>query len=292
MDDIKVTIAVRSDIGRVRSNNEDAFIVADLATGAQLDAIAAGASFDLPHEGLLLGVSDGMGGHQAGEVASSLVLDSLRQALTAAQSGPVQERLELAVRRANAAVLHAARSQSKPGMGATLTGVVAIGGEAHIAEVGDSRAYLCRGGSLHQLTRDQSLVQMLVDGGMISSKDAKHSPHRNVIVQAMGLADDVRVAIGRLALRRLDTMLVCCDGISNAISDDELLRILSWHAPRRAAARLIDLANERGGEDNLTVIVAQFDGVGLKPASASESLSDTFEVLQAFSTGNKGDKNA
>lgn len=98
----------------------------------------------------------------------------------------------------------------------------------------------------------------------------------------MGLANEVRVAIGRLAPRRLDTILVCCDGISNAINQDELRRILSWHAPREAAARLIDLANERGGEDNLTVIVAQFDGGGLEPASSSESFSDTFEVLQAF----------
>jgi serine/threonine protein phosphatase PrpC len=290
MDDIKVTLAARSDIGRARGNNEDAFTVADLATGAQLDADAAGAAFDLPDQGLLLAVSDGMGGHQAGEVASSLVLDSLRKALAAVRSGPVEKRLELAVRAANAAVLRAARTQNKAGMGATLTGAVVIGGEAYLAEVGDSRAYLCRDGSLRQLTRDQSLVQMLVDGGMISEKDAKHSPHRNVIVQAMGLVDDVRVAIGRLALRRLDTMLVCCDGVSNAISDDDLLRILSWHAPRRAASRLIDLANERGGEDNLTVIVAQFDGVGLRPSSPSESLSDTFEVLQAFTTESEGAK--
>jgi protein phosphatase len=177
-------------------------------------------------------------------------------------------------------------------MGATLTGVVLVGGEAYIAEVGDSRAYLCRDGRLQQLTRDQSLVQMLVDSGVISEQDAKQSSHRNVIVQAMGLAENVRVAIGRLALRRLDTILVCCDGISNAISDDELLRILSWHAPRRAAARLIDLANERGGEDNLTVIVVRFDGVGLMPASPFESLSDTFEVLQTFTAGNEAEKDA
>jgi PPM family protein phosphatase len=289
MEDVNVALAAVSNIGRARSNNEDAFTVAELATGAQLPAFAA---FDVPDEGLLLAVSDGMGGHQAGEVASSLVLDSLREALAALQSGPVQERLELAVRRANAALLHAARSQNKAGMGAALTAVVLIGGEAYIAEVGDSRAYLCRNGRLHQLTRDQSLVQMLVEGGMISNKDAKRSPYRNVVVQAMGLADDVRIAIGRLTLRRLDTMLICCDGVSNAISDDELQRILSWHAPRPAAARIIDLANERAGQDNLTVIVAQFDGMGLKPASPSESPSDTFEVLQAFTTGSEAEKKA
>ncbi len=288
MAEIKVTIAARSDIGRVRSNNEDAFTVAELETGALLPDFAA---FDLPDRGLLLAVSDGMGGHQAGEVASSLVLDSLRQALTAAQSGPVQARLELAVLRANTTVRDAARAQNKEGMGATLTAVILIGGEAYIAEVGDSRAYLCRDGRLHQLTRDQSLLQMLVDGGALSEEDRKHSRHRNVIVQAMGLADEVRVAIGRLALRRLDTVLVCSDGVSNAASHDELRRILSWHAPRRAAARLIDLANARGGEDNLTVVVAQFDGIGLEQASPSESISDTFEVLQAFA-GGEADENA
>jgi serine/threonine protein phosphatase PrpC len=279
MDDIKVTIAARSDIGRVRSKNEDAFTVAELAAGTEL---ATAAEFELPDRGLLLAVSDGMGGHPAGEVASLLVLDSLRQALAADQSGPVQAWLEQAVRRANAAVRSAAGLQNREGMGATLTAVVLIGGEAYIAEVGDSRAYLCRGGRLHQLTRDQSLVQMLVDDGVISHQDAAHSPHRHVIVQAMGHADEVRVAIGRLALRRLDTLLVCSDGVSNACRHDELRRIVSWHPPRKAAARLIDLGNERGGEDNLTVIVAQFDGVGLEQASPAESISDTFEVLQAF----------
>jgi serine/threonine protein phosphatase PrpC len=191
MDDIRLTIAARSDIGRVRSNNEDAFTIAELATGAQLEA---GAEFDLPDRGLLLAVSDGMGGHRAGEVASSMVLDSLRQALASARPGPIETRLDWAVRRANVEVLHAARARSKAGMGATLTGVVLVGGEAYIAEVGDSRAYLCRDGRLQQLTRDQSLVQMLVDSGAISEKDAKQSPHRNVIIQAMGLAENVRAS--------------------------------------------------------------------------------------------------
>lgn len=101
-----------------------------------------------------------------------LVLDSLREALAVAQSEPVEKRLELAVRHANAAALHAARVPSRQGMGATLTAVVLSGGVAYIAEVGDSRAYLCRDGRLHQLTHDQSLVQMLVDGGVISEQDA------------------------------------------------------------------------------------------------------------------------
>jgi PPM family protein phosphatase len=284
MNDIKVTAAVRSDVGRVRTNNEDAFAIADLRTGTSLQEAAAAGAFDLSEMGVLLAVSDGMGGHQAGEVASSMVLDSLRRAMVVQQSGPMAQKVEAAVRQANAEVVSAARSQNKKGMGATLTAVFAIGQEAYIAEVGDSRAYLCRNKILRQLTRDQSLVQMLVDGGMISPEDAKHSPNRNVILQAMGLADDVRVAIGRLSLRRRDTILICCDGVSNAIPDEEFQQILSSNEPRAAAARLIDLANERGGEDNLTVIVAQFDGSGLKEASSSESMVGTFEVIQAFTT--------
>lgn len=282
MIDVKVTVSVRSDVGRVRTNNEDAFIVAELTTGARLDAIAAGAVFDLPDDGLLLAVSDGMGGRDAGELASAVVLASLHEALAAERTGPVEGRIETAVRLANAAVLRTAHEQNTEGMGATLTAVLVIGGQAHVAQVGDSRAYLCRGGRLWQLTRDQSLVQMLVDSGKLAPHEAKRSPQKNVILQSMGLAEQVNVAIARLALRRLDTLLVCSDGVSNAITADELLRILSWHEPRGASARLIELANQRGGEDNLTVIVAQFDGVGLDPASSSESPADVFEVIQSF----------
>jgi hypothetical protein len=167
-------------------------------------------------------------------------------------------------------------------MGASLTAVLVRPDEAYVAEVGDSRAYLLRSGRLRQITRDQSLVQWLVDVGALTPEEAKRSPQKNVILQAMGLASDVRVAIGRLLLRRDDRILICCDGLSNAIPDDELCELLAEGEPDEVCERLIARANERGGEDNLTAIVAHLGGEDLVPASATERVTITLEVLQEF----------
>lgn len=283
MTDVKMTVAARSDVGRARDNNEDAFTITDLATGARLETGPGVAAIPVRDKGVLLAVSDGMGGHEAGEVASALVLDSLRTAIDSAGGDSIEEKIEAAVRRANEEVAVAARATDKRGMGATLTAVFAQASDAYVAEVGDSRAYLLRAGRLRQITRDQSLVQMLVEGGVLTAEEAKVSPHRHVILQAMGLADNVRVAIGRLHLRRGDMILVCSDGVTNAISDEELRDILLGALrPEDACNELIDLANERGGEDNLTAIVAQFDGDGLTLPPRDESVTSTFRVLREF----------
>jgi serine/threonine protein phosphatase PrpC len=279
--DVRLTVAARSDVGRVRTNNEDAFNVTDLATGASLDPGRDGGSIDVRDKGVLLALSDGMGGHQAGEVASALVLDSLRAAMQTGASGSIEAKIEAAVQRANADVARAAR-ENRSGMGATLTAVFIGGVDAYVAEVGDSRAYLLRGGRLRQITRDQSLVQVLVDKGLLSKEDAKVSPHKNVILQAMGLAEDVRVAIARLHLRRGDRLLLCSDGVSNSLSDDELREILGGGDAAVVCQRLIDRGNERGGEDNLTAIVAEVDGAGLSPPRPAESVTATFQVIKDF----------
>ncbi|MCE9578989.1 MAG: protein phosphatase 2C domain-containing protein [Deltaproteobacteria bacterium] len=179
-------------------------------------------------------------------------------------------------------MLHAAKERNNNGMGATLTAVLVQDGDAWIAEVGDSRAYLLRGGLLRQVTRDQSLVQMLVDGGAMTPAEAKISTRKNIILQAMGKADPVKVAIGRLALRRGDRLLLCSDGVSNAIPDGEMAVIVRDGGAQPACARLISLANERGGEDNSTAVIAHFDGKGLTGAPRGESVTSTFAVLQAF----------
>jgi serine/threonine protein phosphatase PrpC len=184
------------------------------------------------------------------------------------------------VQRANTDVVEAAKSADKKGMGATLTALLIEGGDAYLAQVGDSRAYLLRDGRMRQLSRDQSLVQLLVDGGVMTPEQAKHAPQKNVILQAMGLAADVRTAVARLHLRRGDTVLICCDGLSNAVTDEELGSLLVGSTPGDACARAIALANERGGEDNLTVIVARFDGGALSPPEGR--ITQTFEELAAF----------
>jgi serine/threonine protein phosphatase PrpC len=231
---------------------------------------------------VLLAVSDGMGGHQAGEVASALVIESLSRELVKDQQGPLHKQLEDAVLRANRRVHNAARSADRHGMGATLTAVMIRGNEAFIAEVGDSRGYLLRNGWLRQMTRDQSMVQMLVDQGVMSAEDARNAPGKNVILQAVGLGPDVRVAIGRLELRRGDRLMLCSDGVSNQITDNELRDILTKSAPREACETMISLANERGGEDNETVIVADVVGEDLAEVDEYETVTSTFEVLQAF----------
>jgi hypothetical protein len=132
------------------------------------------------------------------------------------------------------------------------------------------------------MTRDQSMVQMLVDQGVMSREDARKAPGKNVILQAVGLAPDVRVAIGRLELRRGDRLMLCSDGVSNQMSDEELRQILTRSEPREACETMIALANERGGEDNETVIVADIVGEDLSDPMEFETVTSTFEVMQAF----------
>lgn len=279
---VKVLVCAKSDVGRARQTNEDACSVTELETGTVIDAQGKDHKVDVGHKGVLLAVSDGMGGHQAGEVASALVIESLSRELVKDQQGPLHKQLEDAVLRANRRVHNAARSADRHGMGATLTAVMIRGNEAFIAEVGDSRGYLLRNGRLRQMTRDQSMVQMLVDQGVMSAEDARNAPGKNVILQAVGLGPDVRVAIGRLELRRGDRLMLCSDGVSNQITDNELRDILTKSGPREACETMISLANERGGEDNETVIVADVVGEDLAEVDEYETVTSTFEVLQAF----------
>jgi serine/threonine protein phosphatase PrpC len=282
MTDISISFAALSDVGRTRSKNEDAFQVTDLSTSARFDASPSRATIRLGAGGVLLALSDGMGGHAAGEVASATVIASLRTALQQTDLRSTDKRLESAIRTANAAVIAAAQSRSRHGMGATLTAVVVEESGAYIAEVGDSRAYLLRTGRLKQLTRDQSLVQMLVDQGAMSEAEAEDSPRKNILLQAMGIAPEIHAAIGHIYLRRADKLLLCSDGISNALSADELEQILAESEPDSACARMIDLANERGGVDNLTAIVALLEGDSLEAPSPAETVTATFAVLKDF----------
>lgn len=282
MADIRMVVSALTDVGRARFSNEDAFAVNDLASGKQIDATGADQSIDVQERGVLLALSDGMGGHQAGEVASALVLESLQEALQAGAKGAIHEQLEEAVHRANASVLTAARDREHHGMGATLTAVFVRGGEAYIAEVGDSRAYLLRRGRLRQITRDQSLVQLLVDHGVMSPEEARKAPGKNVILQAMGLAADVRVAIGRIELRQGDRFLLCSDGVTNAVTDEELREVMTGSTPRVACETMIALANDRGGDDNETAIVADLTGEGLEPPDEFETITSTYAQLQAY----------
>jgi len=282
MENIQLTVFARSDVGRVRTNNEDAFLVSDLESGVRLDTPAV--DVDVRDRGILLIVSDGMGGHAAGEVASGLVVESLRKSLSdpAGDHRSHQRLIDGAVRRANADVVAAARAGGKRGMGATLTAVLVHDHDAFVAGVGDSRGYLLRGGRLRQITKDQSFVQSLVDAGVMTPEQAKNSSRKNVILQAMGREKDVHASIGRLSLRRGDRLLLCSDGLSNVVTDAELEAMLGDSDTGAICDRMIDLANERGGQDNLTAVIALIEGDGLPLPSEQERAAPTLEILQEY----------
>ena len=283
---VTLLVAGLTDVGIVRTNNEDAFVVADLDRDAKVD-VAKATEFDVKDKGMLLAVSDGMGGEAAGEVASSLVIETLRRVLaTAAPSDEatnsgIAKAVEHAVTRANEAVWKEAKSPDKKGMGATLTAVYVQGDTAYIAEVGDSRAYLVRGSRIRQMTKDQSFVQLLLDSGALTKEEAEAYPHKNIILQAMGQQEKVSVALGKLALRRSDRLLICSDGLSNKVTPVEMKEaMLSGDPLDVVCKKLVDLANARGGEDNCTIILAQAEGEGLPAFRDAERVTQTFEVVK------------
>jgi serine/threonine protein phosphatase PrpC len=279
---INLTVCGSTNIGKVRKTNEDAFVIADLS-GDSLATSGPITRFEIGERGVLIAVSDGMGGHNAGEVASALVVESLERAMAA--SGPARPGdaiVERAVKSANRAVWEASHLPGRENMGATLTAMFLEGGTAHIAEVGDSRAYLVRNGTMVQVTRDQSYVQALVDSGALEPAEAAKSPFRNIILQAMGQHPEVQVALGRLSLRQRDCFILCSDGLTNKVTPAEMVEIVLG-APRMdvACSRLIARANENGGEDNITVVMGGVSG-DLPASLGGEQISDTLERLQEF----------
>lgn len=260
---LRLHSAVVSDVGRVRQNNEDTCAVAPLPS-------VAGA---VAH---MLLVADGMGGAHAGEVASQLAGETVQQTLRSElqtllppDGAAWQDLLRRAVLAANQRVYSAAQAQSEQqGMGTTLTLIVVVGDRAHMAHVGDSRAYLCNaagvteeGEPLLQLSSDHTLVARLVDIGQLTPEQSRTHPHRNALYRALGTEPTIDVDTGSHALRSGDRLLLCSDGLTTYVEDTELAQIVLQAAhPRHTCQRLVTLANERGGQDNVSVIVATVEG--------------------------------
>ena len=237
----QVTARGRSDVGRVRSGNEDALLI-----GTTVFAVA-----------------DGMGGHRGGEVASAAALGPL-SALDGRRFDSADAALAAltdAVVTANADVSR--RSQAEPGlegMGTTLTAVLVDGRDAHLVHVGDSRAYLARGGRLVQLTDDHTLVQALLDQGRITRDQVATHPHRSVITRAVGVASQVEVDAFSLTLRDGDRIVLCSDGLSGVVDDAAIARTVLEQPPALAVDALIAAANAAGGPDNITALIVAVDG--------------------------------
>lgn len=272
---INLALYAQTDVGMVRSGNEDNFLILDLSSGQSWTA-----NEEEPHDlltytqgyyGTLLAVSDGMGGALAGEVASRIAVETVRDRMLQLQAHdnyskvPFSERLRLAVEEANA-VIHTdgQTNQAHRGLGATFTAVATNGNQLYFAQVGDSRAHLIRQGKIYRVTKDQSLVQQLIDAGQITEEEAETHSYRNVILQALGAHNNVNVEVNGVSLCQLDTLVLCSDGLSGKISADEIARIVNEAGDFKSACQsLINLANERGGEDNITVVIAQLSGTGL-----------------------------
>ncbi len=269
---VRISVAGLSDVGRTRDHNEDTFLVADLSTGTA-ELVPEVREHVLGPRGSLFMVADGMGGAAAGEVASAMAADLIYGYLTEhwatdpeASGARFAHHMRQAVEAANERIhAYAGEHPEVRGMGTTLTAAGAFGDEVYVAQVGDSRAFLVRQGRAFQLTKDQSLMQRLVDAGEISEEEAEASGRRNIILQALGPDPRVKVVLTAQRLRRGDVLVVCSDGLSGQVRRDEI----GAHAAAtpdlaQLCATLIGLANERGGPDNITVVAARFDGEGLE----------------------------
>jgi protein phosphatase len=219
-----------------------------------------------------------MGGAAAGELASQMATESIHGHLAAtwgaegdARAQRFALRLKEAVEAANIRIhAHASANPALRGMGTTATAAGVLADHLYLTQVGDSRAYLVRGGQAVQLTRDQSLTQRLVEAGELTEEEAARSDRRNIILQALGPDARIKVDLTHQELRRGDALVLCSDGLSGQVKKEEIADVVRRHPDSaEACERLIALANERGGPDNITVVVARFDGEGLQPPDAA-----------------------
>jgi protein phosphatase len=260
-------------VGQVREHNEDNFLVADLSTREREVFESERA---VPQRGAVFGVCDGMGGAAAGEVASQLAVDIIFERLGSdpptTQRDELARRLVEAVEQAGVRIFHNARSdRARRGMGTTSTIGVLRDDRLFLAQVGDSRAYIYRAGALVQVTRDQSLVNQLIEAGQLTEAEADSFEHNNIILQALGTAETVQVDLTYVDLLRGDTLLMCSDGLSGMVKSDEIKSVLAANPdPKQACQTLIERANKAGGHDNITVIIVKFDGAGLSDPGSQD----------------------
>lgn len=248
---IEFEFGARTDVGRARENNEDSFRVA----------------FEI---GLFV-LSDGMGGQSSGEVASRLAVETVLShcheaslkpslALAGAALEGISEagnRLASAIRLANSAVYQASQEDSHlRGMGATLVAAILSEERVSIAHAGDSRAYRLRNGELERLTQDHSFIEEQVRRGLMTSQEASSSSLQNILMRAVGIEPEIEVEVNEELFAESDVLLLCSDGLTKEVSDAQIARVLAEvEDPEAAAEQLVDLANEAGGSDNVTVIV-------------------------------------
>lgn len=249
---MKALSAGLTDVGRKRNHNEDSFLVDE--------------------ELQLFVVADGMGGHAGGGTASRLAVETIDREMRAAknapdhpfdsnlplQDSPLPEYLRGAVEKACFEIFKAAQEDPRlAGMGTTTIALCVHGEHALFAHVGDSRAYLVRGDLIQQISEDHSLVNEQIKAGMITPEEAKHSRYKNIITRSVGFEEEVQVDVMGIVTEPGDFFILCSDGLANLVDDKEIREVVSSGSLEDAPKKLIELANERGGDDNITVIVVK-----------------------------------
>jgi protein phosphatase len=306
---LNVEIHATSHVGRVRRGNEDNYLLLNISmskawTSDQDDGefVIETQRFDIDDNGVVLAVSDGMGGALAGEVASKMAVDSVCEKLLA----PGEEDITLtpeaydhqlignlynATLFANYQIHQQGRSDPQfQGMGATFTGIGITPKAVDIIQVGDSRAYLVRGGKIYQVTKDQSLVQQLIDAQQISAEEAETHTLKNVILQALGAQNEIYPVSARVQPHKSDVFLLCSDGLSNKVDAAGMQRIVTENIDQleMACAELVKEANERGGEDNITVVLAKFNGEELPEPEGEDLKLELIDIAGIHDTADPG----
>jgi len=250
---------VVSNVGCVRELNEDRGRI-----------VQPGDDAEQGRRGVLAIVADGMGGHSAGEVASELAVDAVHRAYYAHDGAPAAA-LVAAVQHANRTIFEMASAEKRlAGMGTTCVALAVCGGHAYAASVGDSRLYLLREGAIYRMTNDDSAVGELVVRGLLTRDEARHHADRNVILRALGTHDDVQVSRWEqpLPVRGGDVFLLCSDGLSDLVEDEEIAALAADRHGADACQGLVAMARARGGHDNITVAMLRISARAADPVAA------------------------
>ena len=242
-------IGMLTDVGKVRTIDEDSILAADLSFGINSES----------EKFLLLAVADGMGGHAKGEEASKIALNTLTKTIIPELFGTVSftELLENGIKNANQEILeYTAKNPESSGMGTTTVCALVKGNNIHLANVGDSRAYVISDDEIRRVTKDHSYVQSLIDEGQITEEEARDHPQKNVITKAVGIMESVEPDTMKLTLDDDESLLLCCDGVIAHLTDEDIHKIIcNENNPQNACQQIVDLANQRGGSDNISLII-------------------------------------
>ncbi len=237
-------IASKTDIGLVRSSNQDSYAAGELSDGTAWAVVC-----------------DGMGGANGGNIASANAVKIISEYISSSyhegmNSNSIKTLLQSSICGANVRLFDMSRTiESLKGMGTTVVTVIVSDGVAHIAHAGDSRAYILRDNKLIQITKDHSMVQSMLDKGQITAEEAKNHPNKNLITRALGIADDISIEYNEIDFCESDCILICTDGLTNFVNVEEIEGIVSKHNFYEYPQALIDAANSRGGGDNITVVL-------------------------------------